>query len=214
MIGFIIGLMLSLISYLAQIARSNANKAFDEIKTRKKTEQQLIVYSRKLKKQSLIDPLTGVHNRRSLSTILQQEIVHLKVSDMSLSVILLDIDHFKAINDTYGHVTGDNVLHKVGELLRKNSRSTDTVARYGGEEFFVVLRNTSDRQAYTIAEKLRRLIAEQIFLCEKKVPFHVTCSFGVYQIPSNERKITQVFEVVDGALYAAKNSGRNCVILV
>lgn len=213
-IGFIIALMLSLISHLAQIAKKNAIKAQEEIKTRQKTEQQLMVYSRKLKKLSLVDPLTGVDNRRSLSNILQAELAQLKDSEMSLSIILLDVDYFKKINDTYGHVTGDNVLQKVGNILRKNTRSTDTVARYGGEEFCVVLRNTPDRQAFVIAEKLRLLIADQIFLSEKKAPFHVTCSFGVYQVPQKAKKITQVFEVVDGALYTAKHSGRNCVVLV
>jgi diguanylate cyclase (GGDEF)-like protein len=213
-IGFLISVMLSLISYLAQIARSNAQKAKEEISTRQKAEQQLILYSKKLKKLSLVDPLTGVDNRRSLSTLMQRELAYMKEHDSLLSVILIDIDLFKQINDTYGHVTGDNVLQKVGSILRKNTRSTDTVARYGGEEFCIVLRNTNDRQAYTVAEKLRRLIAEQVFMCEKKKSFKVTCSFGVYQVSPKLKKITQVFEVVDGALYTAKNSGRNCVVLV
>ena len=105
------------------------------------------------------------------------------------------------------------MLQKVGNILRKNTRSTDTVARYGGEEFCIVLPNTTDRQAYTIAEKLR-IIACQVFLLRKKVAFHITSSFGVYQVPHKAKKITDVFDVVDGALYTAKNSGRNCVVLV
>lgn len=214
LVGFLIAGMLSLITYLAQIALKNAHKAREEIKTRQKTEEQLIVYSKKLKKLSLIDPLTGVDNRRSLTTLLQNELNFMKKNDTPLSIILIDVDHFKQINDTYGHVTGDNVLHKVGSILRKNIRTSDLVARYGGEEFCVVLRNTTDRQAYTVAEKLRCLIGEQVFLCEKKKPFQVTCSFGVYQVSSKLKKITQVFEIVDGALYTAKNSGRNCVVLV
>jgi len=213
-IGSILALMLSLISYLAQIARKNAHMAREEIKVRQKTEQQLIVYSKKLKKQSLIDPLTKVDNRRSLSGALQNELAHLRDSEMPLSIILMDVDHFKHINDTYGHVTGDNVLQRVGSILRKSTRSTDIVARYGGEEFCIVLRNTTDRQAYTVAEKMRILLAEEIFLCEKKDPFHITCSFGVYQVSPKIKKISQVFNVVDGALYTAKNSGRNCVVLV
>jgi len=213
-VGFVIALMLSLITHLAQIAHRNANQAIEEIKTRRKAEQQLILYSNKLKKLSLIDSLTGINNRRSLSTILQDELSQLKQGDRCLSVILLDIDHFKQINDTYGHVTGDSVLQKVGSILRKNTRSTDTVARYGGEEFFIVLNNAIDRQAYEIAEKLRQLLAQHIFYCEKKKPFQITCSFGVYQVPPKVKKINEVFEVVDGALYTAKNSGRNCVVLV
>jgi diguanylate cyclase (GGDEF)-like protein len=213
-VGFLISVMLSLITYLAQIARKNAQKAKEEISTRQKAEQQLIMYSKKLKKLSLVDPLTGVDNRRSLSTLMQSELAYMKENDTPLSIILIDLDHFKQINDTYGHVAGDHVLQKVGNILRKNTRSTDTVARYGGEEFCVVLRHTTDRQAYTVAEKLRLFIADQVFLCEKKKPFHITCSFGVYQISPKLKKITQVFEIVDGALYTAKNSGRNCVVLV
>lgn len=213
-IGFVVGLLLSLIIYLAQIARRNVQKAQEEIKTRERAEQKLIVYSKKLKKLSVSDALTGTNNRRGLNTILQSEIDNLKASQNNLSVILLDIDHFKKINDTYGHVIGDKVLQRVSEILKKNIRSSDVIARYGGEEFCIVLNNTSDTQAYTVAEKLRNLIATEAFYSENKKPFKLTCSFGVYQVPKGVKKINDVFEVVDSALYTAKNSGRNCVILV
>lgn len=214
LIGLSMALMLSFITYLAQIARKNLRTANEEIKTRKHTEQQLIVYSKKLKKLSFVDPLTGIDNRRSLSKLLQEELNQMKKTDMALSLILIDVDYFKQINDTYGHVTGDAVLQKIGNILRKSTRSTDTVARYGGEEFFIILRNTTDRQAYVVAEKLRVKVAEHVFYCEKKIPFNVTCSFGVYQVSSHINKITKAFDIVDGALYTAKNSGRNCVVLV
>ncbi|MBM3633196.1 MAG: sensor domain-containing diguanylate cyclase [Alphaproteobacteria bacterium] len=213
-IGFIVATMLALIAHLAQIAHRNALQAAAEIKTRRKTEQQLILYSKKLKKLSLLDSLTGINNRRSLTAILQTEMTQIKKGQKYLSIILLDIDFFKKINDTYGHVTGDTVLQKVGSILKKNTRSVDTVARYGGEEFCIVLNNATDREAYEVAEKLRHLLAQQIFHSEKQHTFQITCSFGVYQVPSNTKKITQVFEIVDGALYTAKNSGRNCVVLV
>jgi diguanylate cyclase (GGDEF)-like protein len=214
LIGLSMALMLSFITYLAQIARKNLRTAKDEIKTRKQTEQQLIVYSKKLKKLSFVDPLTGIDNRRSLTKLLQEELNQMKKSDVPLSLILIDIDYFKQINDTYGHVTGDAVLQKIGNILRKSTRSTDSVARYGGEEFFIILRNTTDRQAYVVAEKLRTKVAEHVFQCEKKMPFNVTCSFGVYQVSPQINKITKAFDIVDGALYTAKNSGRNCVVLV
>lgn len=212
-VGFLAALLFSLIAYLAQVAKNSATSARREIDLRKKTEHQLIVYSEKLKKLSLLDSLTGINNRRSLSHILEKEITHLRDKGISFSVLLLDIDHFKKINDTYGHVMGDQVLQKVGSILRKNMRATDTVARYGGEEFCIVLPDTTDKQALAIAERLRLLIADMRFYCGKREPFHITGSIGVYQVSSHLKKVQDVFKAVDSALYKAKNSGRNCVIM-
>ncbi len=211
-IGFLAALLFSLIAYLAQIAKNNATNARKEIDRRKKTERQLIVYSEKLKKLSLLDALTGTNNRRSLTNILKESITQLHTEGTSFSVLLLDIDHFKKINDTYGHVVGDHVLQKIGSALREKMRSVDTIARYGGEEFCIVLPNTLAHHAREIAERLRHLVSEMIFDCEKG-SFQITCSIGVCQAHSAVKKVNEIFEMADAALYKAKNSGRNCVVM-
>lgn len=212
-VGVLIALLFSLIAYLAQIAKANATNARKEIDRRKKTERQLIVYSEKLKKLSLLDALTGTNNRRSLANVLKGAITQLRDEGISFSVLLLDIDHFKKINDTYGHVAGDHVLQKIGKALRDKMRTTDTIARYGGEEFCIILQNTLNHQAYEIAERLRIFVSEMKFSWEKKEPFQITCSIGVYQVHSEVRDVDEIFEVVDAALYKAKHSGRNCVVM-
>jgi len=211
-VGFLIALQFSLIAYLAQIARNNAASARREIDQRKKTEQQLIVYSEKLKKLSFLDALTKTNNRRSLTRVVKEAITHLRDEGIPFSVLLLDIDHFKKINDTYGHVAGDHVLQKVGGALRGKMRAIDTIARYGGEEFCIVLPNALGHQAYEVAERFRRFISDMTFSSGKKT-FQITCSIGVYQVHPRVRDVNKIFEAVDAALYKAKNSGRNCVVM-
>jgi len=138
--------------------------------------------------------------------------MHLRDECIPFSVLLLDIDHFKKINDTYGHVAGDHVLQKIGTTLRGKMRAIDTIARYGGEEFCIVLPNALGHQACEVAEKFRRFISEITFSSGKK-SFQITCSIGVYQVHPRVREVNKIFEAVDAALYKAKNSGRNCVVM-
>jgi diguanylate cyclase (GGDEF)-like protein len=159
------------------------------------------------------DPLTDTYNRRYLSARLEEELAYAHRHHTSLSVLMIDIDHFKAINDTHGHLGGDVVLRVVGATLRKMVRTEDVVARYGGEEFVIVARDLNPRNATIIAERLRRTLAQT------RVPWNgktlsITASIGIASHHSGRRyrTVNEILGVADSALYEAKRTGRNrCV---
>jgi diguanylate cyclase (GGDEF)-like protein len=129
-----------------------------------------------------------------------------------LACLLVDVDHFKRINDTYGHPYGDFVLVTVAKLLRKLVRRLDAVGRLGGEEFLIVMPNTPQEAAMAVAERIRQVVGDEIFLANEK-HVKVTVSIGVVRFPSSELNDKEsLFKAVDEALYAAKNNGRNRVI--
>jgi diguanylate cyclase (GGDEF)-like protein len=153
------------------------------------------------------DPLTKAANRLKFDTILKQQIELSKRYNNSFCMILLDVDNFKKINDTYGHPIGDQVLFTLAETLRNNVRKSDTVARWGGEEFAIILPHTKLVTGERIAEKLRNKVAS---IRKKGLPAF-TCSFGVSEY-NKEQTIETFLHDVDTKLYQAKNSGKNCVI--
>jgi diguanylate cyclase (GGDEF)-like protein len=153
------------------------------------------------------DPLTQINNRLKLDEELQNTYAHYQRSGISFGLIMIDIDHFKPINDRYGHQTGDMVLKQFADLLNAHSRSTDTIGRWGGEEFMIIYRNADIEGAYIFAEKLRKTIEKSLF---KKVE-HISASFGVAQmIPGIS--LSQLLTQTDAALYSAKRAGRNCTV--
>ena len=156
---------------------------------------------------SVTDPLTGLANRRRLEERLELEIARVERTQKPLAVALVDIDHFKQINDRYGHPVGDSVLKEVSELLTENLRAPDLAARYGGEEFCLVFPDTALEEALGILERTRQLIAQR-----EIPPMHhaVTASFGV-ACCSREQSPETLIEAADKALYRAKNDGRNRV---
>jgi len=156
---------------------------------------------------SMIDPLTGVYNRLGYMEGIAREYARLKRHGGSLSVVVFDLDHFKSINDQFGHATGDKVLTSVAALLRKHVRGVDLICRYGGEEFVLVMPETDLEGAVTVAEKLRTVIAASQFRF-KDTPVPVTMSCGIASF-RGEDTIDDVFERADRALYCAKNQGRN-----
>jgi len=161
--------------------------------------------------QALTDPLTGVANRRYFHKRLEEEIRRTRRYKHSLGMIMIDIDHFKKVNDQYGHATGDAVLQGLAVLLRQSVRDTEIVARYGGEEFALLMPLTNTDEAYAAAERIRKAVFAHAFtnLQGKVIP--ITVSVGVASFPSDCRTVSELIEVADKALYAAKNGGRNQV---
>lgn len=161
-----------------------------------------------LVEESKTDALTGVGNRRRLEEALTVEVSRVRRGAGMLSVIMADIDHFKRVNDVYGHGTGDRVLEHLGALLRTGTRATDTVARFGGEEFVVLMPHTNLAEAMVKAEQLRVALAAQVIAPLTEV---VTSSFGVAELVGGEDG-PSLLKRVDAALYRAKEAGRNRVV--
>ena len=171
-----------------------------------------------LRRTSLIDMLTGVNNRRYFEQRISEEIDRALRSGECLSCLFLDIDHFKKINDTYGHQSGDRVLVDVAQTIRSMLRNNDVLARYGGEEFVALLSTgTGDRAAADVAERIRQRIADREFCDKDGEVLKISLSIGVATLdPTKVSGIdateARLIEAADMALYRAKNNGRNCVI--
>jgi diguanylate cyclase (GGDEF)-like protein len=158
-----------------------------------------------------IDPLTRIANRQALLARLHAEIERAGRYGRHLSVILIDIDHFKRLNDSFGHLAGDDVLHRVAQVLQANVRSVDIVGRYGGEEFMVVLPETDVDAAASIAEKLRRLVGREVVVLDGGDRAQVTLSAGVTGGTGGNLRLEGLIRDADAALYSAKALGRDQV---
>jgi diguanylate cyclase (GGDEF)-like protein/PAS domain S-box-containing protein len=180
--------------------------AFQDITDRKQAADELRRLNELLARQATTDPLTGIANRLKFNEALRSEIRRSMRYNVPLSLIMFDIDHFKTINDTYGHHSGDTVLRDLTKLVSKNVRINDEFARWGGEEFMIMVTNTSLPHAGKFAEKLRALINDLQWPWSTKV----TCSFGVSQLTEDDTE-DKLVQRVDAALYRAKANGRNRV---
>ncbi len=162
---------------------------------------------------ALTDSLTGLHNRRYLEVHLEKLIENNGKSNKALGVIMMDIDHFKAVNDTHGHSVGDEVLKIFSDRIKDNLRSFDMVARLGGEEFVAILPDVSPERAYLVAERLRKSIANEPISCAVEgglLP--ITMSVGGAIINNGGHSIADILERADKCLYEAKHGGRNCTV--
>jgi len=159
-----------------------------------------------------LDPLTGTRNRGALLASLQREWELARRYGHPLSVIMLDVDHFKAVNDTYGHATGDDVLKQVADCIGHCVRGSDIVFRYGGEEFLILLANTSEEGALRLAERIRNELARHLHLAGDGIPMRVTASLGVATLRAGTTKEV-LLNQADQAMYRAKQLGRNRVEL-
>ncbi len=157
---------------------------------------------------SQVDNLTGTYNRLGLQSILETTLEWRRKDDL-VALILMDIDHFKTINDDYGHIVGDEVLKSISTLLIENTRSFDSVARWGGEEFVILCPKTTIEDAVNLAEKIRLKIKRLNFPSEKKLK--VSATFGIATIRAGEQ-FSKAFERADNAMYSGKNSGRDCCV--
>ena len=159
---------------------------------------------------SLKDPLTGTYNRTTLEESLQRETSLSRRYNRPLALIVLDIDHFKSINDSLGHASGDCAIRAVAEQTNSVIRSTDILFRYGGEEFVVLLNNTDHQGACLLAERIRKSIEDLRCVCHAGNPLRMTISLGIAELETDDDS-QSFFNRADQALYLAKKSGRNCV---
>lgn len=166
-----------------------------------------------LKIKSIQDSLTGLANRRHMEEIMQRQFHRLMRYNTPCSLIMLDVDHFKNFNDTYGHDMGDYVLQELGKYLKENTRGEDLACRFGGEEFIIIMVDTDTETALRKAEKMCSEIACEIAIPYQSEKLHVTVSIGVATSPAHGRNTTELLKSADNALYIAKGNGRNRVEL-
>ncbi len=166
----------------------------------------------KTRELSVRDELTGLYNRRHFLHVLQLEWKRASRFHHPLSLLMVDVDHFKKYNDTHGHKEGDRVLKQMGGLLIKTLREVDTLARFGGEEFVVLLPDTDRNGALAVGEKLRRIVASEQFTLTDQNPIPVTISVGVANYPDDVQELEDLIDHTDLALYDAKDQGRNRVV--
>lgn len=159
---------------------------------------------------SKVDSLTLLYNKGHLTEVLAMEFEGYKRYNGALSILMMDLDHFKKVNDTYGHVKGDEVLQKIAETLQTNSRRSDIIGRFGGEEFMVIMRFTALSDAMKHGEYLRRKIEDLVFESDQG-PFHITASFGAAEAGPGLLDEKSLIHMSDQALYRAKMGGRNRV---
>lgn len=155
-----------------------------------------------------IDPLTGIYNRSKLHLLLINKIEQAYFENSTFSILFIDIDHFKSINDRYGHLEGDRILVEFSNLIRGSLRSSDLFCRWGGEEFIIILDKTDIKNAYQIAEKLRNLIQKHNFALDHPL----TLSIGISEYNS-QVSIDNTIKAADQAMYRAKHQGRNQTVL-
>ena len=161
----------------------------------------------KMAEMSTVDELTKLHNRRYFIEALEGEFERASRYEIEMALIMVDLDHFKKINDTYGHPSGDMVLSKIGGILKKHVRRNDIACRYGGEEFAVILSNVSRENIYAAYDRFREMVSEHLFEYESN-QFHITVSIGI-AFSNNAESANDLLFQADQALYQAKDTGRN-----
>lgn len=187
------------------------------LSTRMRMDNQLIVQSLHAQRQSehaaLVDPLTGLHNRRWLQDAFTRQIARCREDGQPLCLVMVDVDHFKRINDTWGHVAGDRALESMAQVLTNNIRPMDLLARFGGEEFAMGLPNTTLDAAFAIAERVRRAVEFLALPFRRSDPLpHLTVSLGVTAMQDGQ-SLDEMMALADAALYRAKEGGRNRVAI-
>ncbi|WP_321491700.1 diguanylate cyclase [uncultured Desulfobacter sp.] len=182
-----------------------ATTVFNEMVAKLKLSQT------ELEQLATTDPLTGLNNRKRVMSILRDHYEYYRRFETEFSVLMLDVDHFKDVNDTYGHQAGDTVLKQVAELFNENLRNVDSAGRYGGEEFLVILAESGADESIQAAERIRKAVASHTFIHEdQEIQVHI--SVGIGRIQKQDRDEQKVVNRADMALYRAKNEGRNRVV--
>ncbi len=171
-------------------------------------------YVKRIHDLTITDDCTTLYNARHLNFVLDAEIYRSLRYGYEFSVIFIDLDHFKQVNDTHGHLTGSKLLWHVGNLLKRHLRLIDYAFRYGGDEFVVLLPQTSKHKALRVVRRLRDLLNSRVFLDEEGLNVRVTASFGVAAFPADARTRRELLNLADQAMYLVKNSTRDNIALV
>ncbi len=157
------------------------------------------------------DDLTGLYNSRHFGPLVESEFLRAQRYHTELSMVFLDMDRLKSINDVYGHLVGSRMLSELGRLIGKNIRECDQAARYGGDEFVLILPQTGKQQAVSMAGKLLELMRSTDFFSDTNQVIHLTASFGVATYPQDADSGLELLRAADSAMYEAKAAGRNCI---
>ena len=213
---------ISLTSYFVVLSIINTKNNIEDIKQYnleleekiKLRTKELLDVQRKLKEQAHTDPLTKLYNRRYFSEVNEKLFAMSQRGTNPLSVLIIDIDNFKMINDTHGHQEGDEVIKTLSNIFINTIRKSDIAIRYGGEEFLLLLTDTHLDNAYIIAEKLRNNVQEKIIKTKKSIELKFTISLGLATVQKDDNTIDTVIGNADKALYLAKKSGKNQTISV
>lgn len=197
---------------LVKLDKPYALNIVRDITERKRAEAEVQKLQEQLREQALHDPLTGLYNRRYLDETIKRELARAERNNQPVGIVMCDLDHFKLVNDTHGHLAGDEVLRVFAGLLKKHARDSDIICRFGGEEFVMFLPDMPPAVAYQRAEQLRtELAAKRITLGAAVI--QVTASFGVAAFPENGKTMDNLISAVDAAMYQAKEAGRDRIVV-
>jgi len=165
----------------------------------------------KIKQLTVIDDVTGLYNSRYLYTLLETEISRSLRYHTPFSLIFLDLDHFKSVNDTHGHLIGSRLLKEVGQLFRFCLRTIDWAIRYGGDEFIIILPRTGKKEALLVCQRLRRALNDAVFFEKENLKVQVTASYGISTFPDDAQDKEGIIKLADQAMYLVKKTGRNAI---
>jgi len=166
-------------------------------------------YVKRIKDLSIVDDVTGLYNSRHLHTLLETEISRAVRYAAPFSVIFLDLDYFKLVNDQHGHLVGSRLLREIGQVLKFNLRTVDWAFRYGGDEFVLILPRTGKKEALLVAQRLRHALNENVFLKNERLNIRVTASFGIATFPEDAKTKEDVIRMADQAMYRVKRTTRD-----
>ena len=170
-------------------------------------------YVQRIHALTIMDDCTALYNARHLNFVLDAEIYRSNRYAYQFSVIFIDLDHFKQVNDVYGHLVGSKLLWMIADTIKRNLRLIDYAFRYGGDEFVVLLPQTSKNNALTVVRRLKELLTSKVFLREENLNIKVTASFGVATFPADGRTRGELLHMADEAMYSVKNTTRNNIAL-
>lgn len=162
---------------------------------------------------TITDDITGLYNSRYIHNLMQAELDRSKRFNLNFSVVFFDLDFFKLVNDSHGHLVGTQLLAKVGKLIAKNIRKVDRAARYGGDEFIIMLPQTSKKNALVVCKRFQKALNKEMFFREEGFNIKITASFGIATFPEDADTKDQLLQIVDDAMYQIKNSTRDGIAL-